>query len=178
MIDAAAWQPCPRFACLMLAAAVQQRSVPSAARLDAAMRTVGRVRHKAYLRLALRRHRRGRPVTRRARPGAALPEIRTRASRPARASRRDTAGRRRYLDAEWDLPNGEIVVLEIDGGHHLDVAHWQADMKRERGSRHQPSLGASSDHLRSPAGSRRRLSRTFAPSAYPTLAVVRISAPI
>jgi hypothetical protein len=36
------------------------------------------------------------------------------------------------LDAEWVLPNGEVVVLEIDGRHHLDVAHWQADMKRER----------------------------------------------
>ena len=46
--------------------------------------------------------------------------------------RRDAVGRRRYLDAEWDLPNGEIVVLEVDGSHHLDVANWQADMKRER----------------------------------------------
>jgi very-short-patch-repair endonuclease len=31
-----------------------------------------------------------------------------------------------------DLPNGEVVVLEIDGGHHLEVTHWEADMKRER----------------------------------------------
>ena len=46
--------------------------------------------------------------------------------------RRDAAGRRRYLDAEWLLPSGEIVVLEVDGSHHLDVANWQADMKRER----------------------------------------------
>ena len=36
-------------------------------------------------------------------------------------------------DCEWDLPSGEIVVLEIDGGHHMEVAHWQADMRRERG---------------------------------------------
>ena len=31
------------------------------------------------------------------------------------------------------MPSGEIIVLEIDGSHHMDVAHWQADMRRERG---------------------------------------------
>ena len=36
------------------------------------------------------------------------------------------------MDSEWDLRSGEVVVLEIDGRHHLDVANWQADMKRER----------------------------------------------
>jgi hypothetical protein len=46
--------------------------------------------------------------------------------------RRDSSGRTRYLDAEWRLPSGEVVVLEIDGRHHLDVANWQADMRRER----------------------------------------------
>ena len=48
-------------------------------------------------------------------------------------SRRDSDGKQRFLDCEWDLPSGEIVVLEIDGGHHMDVLHWQADMRRERG---------------------------------------------
>jgi hypothetical protein len=51
-IDAAAWQPFPRFARLMLAAVVQRR-LTSAAQLEAELRTVGRVRHKAYMRLAL-----------------------------------------------------------------------------------------------------------------------------
>ena len=56
-----------------------------------------------------------------------------RAARPDQVIRRDAAGRRRYLDAEWRLPNGEIVVLEVDGSHHLDGrVNWQADMKRER----------------------------------------------
>lgn len=50
MLDAAAWQPFPRFACAMVAAAVQQRL---AGELDAAMREVGRIRQKAYLRLAI-----------------------------------------------------------------------------------------------------------------------------
>ncbi|MFG2099533.1 hypothetical protein ACGFJ5_02940 [Micromonospora echinaurantiaca] len=42
--------------------------------------------------------------------------------------RRDSAGRRRYLDAyfeEWQ------VHVEIDGGQHLDPAHAWADMRRQ-----------------------------------------------
>ena len=46
--------------------------------------------------------------------------------------RRDRGGGWRFLDCEWDLPSGEVVVLEIDGAHHMDVAHWQDDMRRER----------------------------------------------
>jgi hypothetical protein len=114
----------------MVAAAVQQR-LTTAARLDGAMRTVGRIRHKAYLRLAIADVAAG---------AESLGEIdlaclcrKFGLVAPTRQSgRRDTSGRWRYLDAEWVLPNGEVVVLEIDGRHHLDVAHWQADMKRER----------------------------------------------
>jgi hypothetical protein len=45
VIDAAAWQPWPRFACLMLAAAVQQRMC-TPAELEHAMSYVGGVRHR------------------------------------------------------------------------------------------------------------------------------------
>lgn len=52
---------------------------------------------------------------------------------PTRQSvRRDTDGRRRYLDCEWVLPDGRTVVLEIDGSFHLQVGNWWKDMKRER----------------------------------------------
>ena len=51
------------------------------------------------------------------------------------AVRRDRPGRRRYLDCEWDLADGRVVVLEVDGSHHVEVEHWEADMKRERGDR-------------------------------------------
>jgi hypothetical protein len=130
VLDAAAWQPFPRFACLMVAAAVQQR-LTTAARLDAAMQLVGRIRHKAYLRLAIADVAAG---------AESLGEIdlahlcrRFGLVAPARqARRRDASGQWRYLDSEWYLPSGEIVVLEIDGRHHFDVGHWQADMKRER----------------------------------------------
>lgn len=52
-IDAAAWQPWPRFACAQVAAAVQQR-LCTAEDLECAMQYVGRVRHKAHLREAIR----------------------------------------------------------------------------------------------------------------------------
>jgi hypothetical protein len=73
VIDAAAWQPWPRFARLVLPSAVQQRAC-TPTEFEQAL---------AGLRV-----------------GPTL---------------------------------GEIVVLEIDGGHHIDVVHWQADMRRERG---------------------------------------------
>lgn len=52
---------------------------------------------------------------------------------PARqVLRRDRQGRRRYTDAEWDLPDGRVVVLEVDGGIHMEAETWWHDMARER----------------------------------------------
>lgn len=52
---------------------------------------------------------------------------------PDRQTRRkDASGRWRYTDAEWHLPDGTIVMLEIDGGFHMEVEHWQGDMERGR----------------------------------------------
>lgn len=130
VVDAAAWQRWPRFACLMVTSAVQQR-ICTVAELDEALSYVGRVRHKQYLRLTLRDVAGG---------AESLGEIdmarvceRFGIAPPTRqAIRRDSAGRRRYLDCEWTLPDGTVVVLEIDGSHHMDVANWQDDMRRER----------------------------------------------
>ncbi|MGH3502898.1 MAG: hypothetical protein ACRDQA_18695 [Nocardioidaceae bacterium] len=129
-LDSAAWQPWPRFACAQLAAVVQQR-LCTAADLDVALSRVGRVRHKRYMRLTLRDIAGG---------AEALGEIdmaslcrRFHLRQPDRQSiRQDASGRRRYLDCEWELDDGTIVVLEIDGAHHLEVQHWESDMKRER----------------------------------------------
>jgi len=30
------------------------------------------------------------------------------------------------------VPGGRRLVLEVDGAHHLQVEHWQSDMRRER----------------------------------------------
>lgn len=46
--------------------------------------------------------------------------------------RRDSAGRLRFTDAEWRLADGRVVVLEVDGGFHMAVRHWSADIERER----------------------------------------------
>lgn len=52
---------------------------------------------------------------------------------PARQRiRLDRDGRRRYLDCEWELRDGRVVVLEIDGSFHMLVDNWWQDMKRER----------------------------------------------
>jgi hypothetical protein len=130
-IDAAAWQPWPRFACALVAAVVQQ-GLCTADELEQEMRYVGRVRHKAHLREAIRDIRGG---------SRALSEIdlarlcrRYGLQEPDRQVKRtDRQGRVRYLDAEWKLADGRRVVLEVDGSHHLEVESWQDDMRRERG---------------------------------------------
>ncbi|WP_377638872.1 hypothetical protein [Oryzobacter terrae] len=46
--------------------------------------------------------------------------------------RRDRSGRVRFTDAEWDLPDGRVLVLEVDGGAHLDLVSYGLDVKRQR----------------------------------------------
>lgn len=129
VLDAASWQPFPRFAVTMLAAAVQQRLV-TATDLEAGMEIVGRIRHKEHLRHALRDIETGAEslgeldIARICRVHRLRPPIRQR-------MRRDPNGQIRFLDCEWETEGG-IVVLEIDGRQHMDAANWQADMRRER----------------------------------------------
>ena len=130
-LDAAAWQPSPRYATGLLAAVVQQR-VCTVDELFDQMQYVGRVRHKAAMRLALHDIAGGAEALSELdvaamcrRFGLLLPD--------RQVIRRDRNGRRRYLDCEWRLPNGSIIVLEVDGAHHLEVEQWEADVKRERG---------------------------------------------
>ncbi len=47
--------------------------------------------------------------------------------------RRDTDGRLRFTDAEWVLPDGTVIVLEVDGAFHMAVEHWEDDLARQRG---------------------------------------------
>ena len=129
-LDAAAWQPYPRYACGVLAAVVQQK-LCTAQDLSGELPFVGRIRHKPYMRLAILDIGGG---------AEALSEIDIAAmcrrfglQPPDRQRiRRDPQGRKRYLDCEWFLENGHVVVLEVDGSHHAEVQHWEADMKRER----------------------------------------------
>ena len=50
----------------------------------------------------------------------------------AQRVRRDRRGRRRYTDAEWTLPDGRTLVLEVDGAFHDDVLQAAADRARNR----------------------------------------------
>lgn len=50
----------------------------------------------------------------------------------AQRPRHDRRGRRRYTDAEWRLPDGRILVLEVDGAFHDDVLQAAADRARNR----------------------------------------------
>jgi hypothetical protein len=46
--------------------------------------------------------------------------------------RRDRRGRHRYTDAEWVLPDGRTLVLEVDGAFHDDVLQASDDRARNR----------------------------------------------
>lgn len=52
---------------------------------------------------------------------------------PARqVKRRDASGRIRFTDCEWLLPDGRILVLEVDGAFHMEAEHWEDDLARQR----------------------------------------------
>jgi len=44
----------------------------------------------------------------------------------------DRAGRRRWTDCEWDLADGQVLVLEVDGMFHMEVSQWNDDLRRAR----------------------------------------------
>lgn len=52
---------------------------------------------------------------------------------PNRQVRRlDRFGRPRWTDAEWEIAGGKVVVLEVEGGFHIDVVEAAADARRSR----------------------------------------------
>ena len=126
----AAREPDPRTACGLLAAAVQQR-LTSADHLLGWLDVLRPLRRAALLRTTLVDVAGGAgsmaeidlgSVCRRA--GLAAPDRQRR--------RRDSAGRLRWTDAEWELPDGRTLVLEVDGAFHMEVEHWVADLARQR----------------------------------------------
>ena len=52
---------------------------------------------------------------------------------PARqVKRHDADGRVRFTDCEWRLPDGRILVLEVDGAFHMEAQQWEDDLARQR----------------------------------------------
>ena len=128
IVDAAAWTPNVRRACAIVCAAVQQR-LTTPQRLATELRKAGAVRHVAMLRALLDDIAGGghtlaeielAPLARR----AGLPPPRR------QVLRREPNGKARYVDAEFDLPDGTVLAVEIDGAVHLEPLTWWDDMDR------------------------------------------------
>jgi hypothetical protein len=47
--------------------------------------------------------------------------------------RRERSGRLRFTDCEWRLPDGRLLVLEVDGAFHMAADQWADDLARARG---------------------------------------------
>ena len=45
--------------------------------------------------------------------------------------RREPSGKTRYLDAEFDLPDGTVLAVEIDGAVYLQPESWWDDSARQ-----------------------------------------------
>lgn len=129
VIDAATWSWPPRRACAILCAAVQQRVVP-ADRLLTELRRAGRIRHVRIMRDILGDIGGGGHTLAEIDLGplalqAGLPRPRRQVLRP------EPNGRVRYIDAGFDLPDGTVLAVEIDGAVHLQPQAWWDDTSRQ-----------------------------------------------
>jgi hypothetical protein len=128
VIDAATWSPRPRRACAIVAAAVQQR-LTTPERLADCLAGAGQIRHRRLLSAVLLDVAGGAQALSELDlvllcRAYGLPEPRR------QVVRRDRHGRRRWLDAVFDLPDGRELVAEIDGAAHLLVEHYVDDLDR------------------------------------------------
>ena len=129
LLRAAASFSSPRSACGILAAAVQQRLI-DAKTLQESLASSSRLRHRRILLNAVHDIMGG---------AQALSEIDfirlcRRAQLPIpelQQIRCDSLGRRRYLDASWRLPDGRLLVAEVDGALHLSTRRWWDDQLRQ-----------------------------------------------
>ncbi|GIF21191.1 hypothetical protein BJ973_005360 [Actinoplanes tereljensis] len=125
-IDGAAWARTDRAAAGLIARAYQQGCA-----------TTGELRAVLDMFPTIRRHRLiGTTIADLAGGAMALSEIdllalcrRHRIPAPNRqAPRTDGTGRMRFVDAHWADAR---LLVEVDGGYHLDVRQWAADMLRQ-----------------------------------------------
>ena len=125
----AAYTRSERTAAGVLAAAVQQRLTTPAA-LDAGPQDAPVEAVEDVARL-LGRSRRRSTVRGRARRRSGMPSRRSGATDPSGPPPGPT-GTAALHDCEWALPDGRTVVLEVDGGLHMEAESWWRDMARER----------------------------------------------
>lgn len=126
LVDAAAWMATDDRARAVLAAGVQQRLVRVEDMLTVAERGL-RLRRRSLIRAT---------VVDIAGGAEALSELdfsrllrQYRIPEPDRqAERRDSLGRRRWLDALWKKAR---LIVEVDGLWHMDAIAWWGDMRRD-----------------------------------------------
>jgi very-short-patch-repair endonuclease len=126
LVDAAAWMATADRARAVLAAGVQQRLVRADDLMTVAGRCV-RLRRRSLITATLADIAGG---------AQALSELdfarllrRFRIPEPDRqAERRDSCGRRRWLDALWKKAR---LIVEVDGLWHMDAMAWWDDMRRD-----------------------------------------------
>jgi hypothetical protein len=129
VIDAATWSTYARRACTILCAAVQQR-ITTARQLEDELHLAGQIRHVAVMRQILGDIGGG---------GHTLAEIelggiaRKAGLSPPRRQRlrRERSGKVRWLDAEFDLPDGTTFAVEVDGAAHMQIESWLDDSDRQ-----------------------------------------------
>lgn len=130
-IDAASWARTAREIVFLLTSAAQQRLV-TPQQLHRELSTRTKLRNAPTIREVLRELDAGATSSHEAtfrrecrRRGLPTPRMQT--------GRRDANGRRRYTDAEFALPDGRLLIVEIDGVGHFEVESWRADIARHNG---------------------------------------------
>lgn len=124
VLDAASWAHSDREAVMVMASCVQQ-GLTSPRLLEHELCRGPRTR-SASIRDVLSDLRGGASSSNEV---AFLRECRKRSLPRPRMQTRRVGGARR-TDAEFRLPNGRLLIVEIDGIGHLDVAAWHSDITR------------------------------------------------
>ena len=127
-IDAAAWARTAREALVILVSSAQQRLV-TPEQLRRELESRGRIPNRRRIADALAELEGGATSSNEA---AFLRECRRRGlPTPRMQTPRRARGRNRITDAEFVLPDGRLLIVEIDGIGHLEVSSWHADISRQ-----------------------------------------------
>lgn len=127
-IDAAMWASTARESLTIIVSSTQHRlTSPAQLSRDLAGRT--QVRHRRWIDEALLELHGGATSTAEA---DFLRECRRRGLPTPTMQRRrvDALGGNRRTDAEFRLPDGRLVIVEIDGVGHMQVEQWHSDLRR------------------------------------------------
>ncbi len=126
-VDAAAWARTPRRALVIIVSAVQQR-LATPDQLHRELERQPRLHRTSMMRDLLADVMGGATSGHEVR---FVRECRRRGLAPRMQTRRtDAQGATRRTDAEFTLPDGRLLVVEIDGAGHLDAHAWHEDLQR------------------------------------------------